>query len=272
MDHPKEATLAPELRVLLWSAPRCCSSIFERTIRELKTVKVIYEPHLKAFYYGPERRTDDNLFTISDIDPSATFQAANEALLLPYHEHQAVFAKNHAYFIEGMYEDCTKGKFAKFKHRFLIRHPSKSIPSMLRGCKECGFPESPTDNGIKQLYDLFKTVQEVDPTPVVIDADDLLMNSRELMKQYCTATGLPFEESMLNWTPGVVPDWTEFKHYKEWHGTAMMSTGFMKPTASEAALSTTGLPKEIKDAVQQVLPFYETMYAVRMKPCLGLPQ
>ena len=112
----------------------------------------------------------------------------------------------------------------------------------------------------------------MDPTPVVIDADDLLMNSRELMKQYCTATGLPFEESMLSWTPGVVLDWTEFKHYKEWHETAMMSTSFMKPTACKAALSTTGLPKEIKDAVQQALPFYEAMYAVRMKPCPGLPQ
>ena len=97
MDHPKEATLVPELRILLWSALRCCSSVFERSVRELKTVKVIYEPHQKAFYYGPERRTDNNIFTISDIDPSATFQAADEALLLPYKEHQAVFAKNHAY-------------------------------------------------------------------------------------------------------------------------------------------------------------------------------
>ena len=40
------------------------------------------------------------MFTISEIDPSATFQAADEALLLPYNEHQAVFVKNHAYFIE----------------------------------------------------------------------------------------------------------------------------------------------------------------------------
>ena len=70
-------------------------------------------------------------------------------------------------------------------------------------------------------------------------------------------------------------NWTDFKHYKEWHGTAMMSTGFVKPIASKVALlsfSTTDLPKEIKDAVQQALPFYEAMYAVKMKPCLGLPQ
>ena len=51
----------------------------------------------------------------------------------------------------------------------------------------------------------------------------------------------------------------------------MMSTGFMKPIASkEAELSpTTSLPKEVKDAVQEALPFYEAMYAVRMKPSLG---
>jgi len=259
MDHPKRETLVPELRILLWSAPRCCSSVFERSVRELKTVKVIYEPHQRAFYYGPERRTDDNILTVSDIDPSATFQAADAKLLLPYSEHQAVFAKNHAYFLEGRYEECTEGIFAKFKHTFLIRHPN---------CKQCGFPPCPSDNGFKQLFDLFKTVQEVDPHPIVIDADDLLTNARVLMEQYCTATGLPFEERMLNWTPGVVPDWTEIEHYKEWHGTVMMSTGFMKP--KEALLSsTTSLPEEAEDAedaVQQALPLYEAMYAVRMKP------
>ena len=83
----------------------------------------------------------------------------------------------------------------------------------------------------------------MDPHPIVIDADDLLTNARELMKQYCTATRLPFEERMFNWTPGDVPDWTEIEHYKELHGTVIMSTGFMKSIVSKELLlsSTTRL-------------------------------
>ena len=121
-----------------------------------------------------------------------------------------MFAKNQAFFVEGNYEQYTQGSFANLKHTFLIRNPLKSIPSYYRACNKCGFPSLPNENGIRELYDLFKTVQQVDPTPVVVDADDLLMNPRELMEQYCNATGLPFEESMLSWTPGVVSDWTEF--------------------------------------------------------------
>ena len=67
-------------------------------------------------------------------------------------------------------------------------------------------------------------------------------------------------------------DWTEFSYYKEWHETAMMSSGFMKPAPSDAALlpSTVDLSKEVEDAIQQALPLYEAMYAVRMKPTLKL--
>ena len=115
-----------------------------------------------------------------------------------------MFAKNQAFFVEGNYEQYIQGRFANLKHTFLIRSPLKSIPSCCRACNKCGFSSLPSENGIRELYDLFKTVQQVDPTPVVIDADDLLMNPRGLMEQYCNATGLPFEESMLSWTPGVV--------------------------------------------------------------------
>ena len=148
-----------------------------------------------------------------------------------YEGYQAVFIKNHAYFVEGNYKYYTKGRFAHLKHTFLIRNPNKSIPSLVKAYKMCGFSSFPGNNGIEQLYSMFKTVQLVDPSPVVIDADDLLMNPRVMMEQYCSATGLPFQETMLTWTPGIVSDWTDSAYYKVWHGrsTVMMSSGFMKP-------------------------------------------
>lgn len=268
MDTNQQHLSSPSLRVVLWSAPRSMSSVFERSIRELHDVKVVYEPHQQAFYYGPERKTDSNHPALSELNPTATFQAADEKFLQPYEGYRAVFVKNHAFFVEENYEYYTKGSFVNLKHTFLIRNPNKSIPSLIKACKACGFPSTGNDNGIEQLYNMFKTVQLVDPNPIVIDADDLLMNPRDIMEQYCSATGLPFQETMLTWTPGIVSDWTEFSYYKEWHGTAMMSSGFIKPTPSTTVLPAAAHPQEVEDTIQQVLPFYEAMYAVRMRPQL----
>ena len=46
--------------------------------------------------------------------------------------------------------------------------------------------------GIRQLYELrvYKVVQQVDPNPLVLDADDLLENPKEMMQLYCSSTGL----------------------------------------------------------------------------------
>ena len=131
--------------------------------------------------------------------------------------------------------------------------------------RTCGFPLNPEDNGIEQLYDLFKVVQQCkDRNPVIIDADDMLMNPRGIMEHYCSAVGLPFEESMLTWTPGVIKDWTyNFPLYQVWHGTAMMSSGFMKPRETKPEFN---LSKEAADAIEKALPFYDYMYAYRIKP------
>lgn len=264
MVHTQEEFLIPGVRVILWSAPRCMSSVFERSIRELKSVKVLYEPHQQAYYRGPERVTDSNHPTEAELNPTATFQAADEMLLQSYHGYEALFAKNHTYFIEGKYEQYMEGRFARFKHTFLIRHPRKSIPSYMRACKQCSFPAIPDKNGIEQLFDLFKTVQQsIDPNPVVVDADDLLMNPRSIMEQYCSAVGLPFEESMLSWTPGEVQDWMSFAHCQVWHRTAMMSSGFMKP---EEMQPESDLPRDVETAIAKALPSYNIMHAYRIKP------
>ena len=105
---------------------------FDRSIRELKSVKVIYEPHQQAYYHGPERLSEANNRIFSEINSTATFQAADAILLQPYDGYKALFAKNHAYYVEGKYQQYTEGRFAHFKHTFLIRHPRKCIPSLVR--------------------------------------------------------------------------------------------------------------------------------------------
>lgn len=265
MDHQ----LFPFRRVLLWAAPRSLSNAFERSIRELKSVKVFHEPHCEAYYYGPERKRDNtHQPTQSEIEDNiaATFEAVDAELLRHHEGYEAVFAKDLAYYIEGRYDNYVKGDFANFKHTFLIRHPQKSIPSLIRAYKRCGFSSTFDDNGIKALYDFYKIVQQnVDPHPIVIDADDLLANPKGFMEHYCRATGLRFEEQMLTWTPGDVQDWMPYKYTHVFKDTVMNSSGFMKPQEKPRANDMENLSKEAQDFIQQMLPYYEAMYSVRLQ-------
>ncbi|XP_011405766.1 PREDICTED: uncharacterized protein LOC105313771, partial [Amphimedon queenslandica] len=166
-----------QYRVVLWTAPRCLSSVFERSVRELKDVKVIYEPHQQAYFYGPERNTDGNLRATDDINPSATYKAADEELLKSHMDCRFVFIKNHAYFVERDYERYATEP--SLKHTFLIRHPAKSIVSLVKIRKKLSFDISPSVNGMQQLHDLFQIVSKhTGIVPVVIDADDLVRNPK----------------------------------------------------------------------------------------------
>ena len=258
--------LLPPRRVLLWSSPRSLSTAFERSIRELKCVKVFNEPHLRPYYYGPERnRHSTHHPDESELDDSATFEAVDSKVLSDFDGYEAVFIKDLAFYIEGRYENYVKGSFTKFRHTFLIRHPLKSIPSLLRASKKCGLSSPLDDIGFKQLYDFYEVVRlNLDPHPIVIDADDLLANPRDIMERYCKETGLPFEEQMLTWEPGVIEEWCSYIHYKEFFGTIMETSGFLKPRTDTTTVA--DLSKEAQDVYREILPYYEEMYRVRLQP------
>ena len=72
------------------------------------------------------------------------------------------------------------------------------------------------------------------------------------MERYCNRTGLPFQESMLTWSPGVIPD------CQMWHENVIKSSVFEEPKARNLA-------KELREAVEYCMPFYEAIYSARMK-------
>ena len=268
---------SPSLRIFLWSSPRCLSTAFERSIRELEGVKSIFEPHIDPYYYGPERRFQTSLDCHRfPLKHDATFQAADETLLQSYPGHSAVFCKNHAFLITHQYKHYTTGRFSGFKHTFLIRNPRKAIPSLYKARKQSSVDDD--IDGFRELYEMYETVRlNVDPHPLVIDADDLLADPKGIMQQYCEATGLTFNEGMLTWTPGVVDDWISSEHSVYWFETVMTSSGFKskpdhcgnvekEPTTLEAKAAAARLSQETRDSIDKALPFYETLYRARIKP------
>ena len=261
----------PLNRIMLWSAPRCLSSAFERAVRELQDVKTIYHPHTGPYFYGPERRTESFFHLYPEIEKryaAYTYDYADKKLLANYSNFIAVFAKSMAYSIPmEKYETYTQGKFSVYKHTFLIRNPRLSVPSFWRVCKKNGY-DFPGVLSIasQSLWELFEHVRsKTNQELVVVDACDLLRDPGATLSQYCQKTGLNYSEGMLTWKPGIVEDWTEYPLYKEWHGDAMLSSGFSRGFKKEQVEET--FPPEVEEEIQKAMPYYEAM----SKYCLIVP-
>ena len=113
--------------MILWSAPRGVYLVHLRgQLRELKSVKVLYEPHFGAFY--PE--IFDSKYT------SQAYDSAEEKLTANYDGCSAVFVKEMVYFIPK--ERLSKYMKLGFKHSILIRNPQKAIPSQWKACERLG--------------------------------------------------------------------------------------------------------------------------------------
>ena len=234
---------------------------------ELPNVKTFHEPHHDAFFFGPERSSETFVLSPDDIQPESTFEKVKQQLLFDYEECVAVFAKEMAAWMEGRYDEYVEGRFSTFKHTFLIRHPVKAIQSRYNMCKQLGLSFKTSECGFRQLYELYCVVAEkIDSNPLLVDADDLLANPKEVMKHYCSATGLPFTEKMLTWKPNVVHEgWTTFRQSHAWFKNVAESCGFIKPAEEKVVTDYSILAPEVREVVEYSLPYYEALYPLRFK-------
>ena len=154
-------------RVVLWSAPRSLSTVFERSICELENVRVVHEPHHQAFWGGKQSALDEvrqKMLEVARLDKS---------------EH--VFFKEMAFCISGRHSNYAGGEFSDFKNTFIIRHPLSIALSL----QKIWMVYEEKDNflctpslGVEELYDFYETIRVIDPNPIVIEAEDVQTNPR----------------------------------------------------------------------------------------------
>lgn len=108
---------------------------------------------------------------------------------------------------------------------------------------------------------MFEFIQSTGKPFTVIDSAILLENPKRIMQQYCAETGLPYDDKMLTWSPGVAEDWTTYKYYKDWHWNAMYSTGFNSGiTKSTEEDSSETIPAVVEEKIEKVMPYYQAMF------------
>lgn len=153
----------------------------------------------------------------------------------------------------------------QFHFTFLIRHPSRSIPSYWRCTippldKITGFydfmPDEAGYDELRRFFDFLREQKHVGPaiagehgvlpdgevSITVIDADDLLDNPEGIVEAYCKEVGIDYCPEMLNWDTEEDHQRAKdaFEKWKGFHEDAINSTS-LKPRAV-SHVSTISLP------------------------------
>jgi hypothetical protein len=232
--------------VALWAVPRSISTAFERVFVERGDFKVFHEPFSTSYYYSTERRSD----RFSDVEPKAEYRSAEvlERLLAPAEE--PVFFKDMAYHVSGF---MTPEFAGRFRNTFIIREPRAVLASLSKFWPDFTFEEA----GYEELHRLFGYSAELGQEPVVVDASDLSEDPEGIVATYCEKIGVPFIPEALTWEPREVPEW---EMWDEWHEDAQKSTGIGKVSRKEVELS-----EELEEVSHRCLPYYEAMYAKRIR-------
>ena len=267
------------VKVAAWGVPRSLSSVLTQCISSKGTAEVFFESYCTAAHGGPEKtfKTPGNMPN-SVRNPQFTFKYVKEQLEADYPGRDIVFLKGMAYALCNKYDRLPEG----FHHTFLIRHPGRVFPSLVR--LAAGFPfifgkvsfkelNPGPGQGYKEQWDLFQYVtNELKQPAIVVDADDLLANPASVMKQYCDKIGFTFSEDMLSWEPNLVKKqkWhiarsqmlanTIVGQYKR----AFASTGFEGRASKE--INYDNESDEVKASIEYCLPFYNQLSEHKINP------
>ena len=291
------------VRVFLWAIPRTLSTIFEKCMSHVEGVQVVNEPYYFAQQFGPEAKVWENQDTwiktrkamdwgeAMDLPNKPgwftqsvyTYKWVKETLEAPFPGKSVVFVKDMCQSIINNLDMMAQG----YRHTFLIRHPHKVFSSWAIATKnfvqgdektfrfsQVGEPVCPKKYGYGEQYELMVYLrQHGEPNPIIIDADDLQRSPVSIMRQYCEAIGMPFNENMLQWPPGidVMDNWIVNKTFVAINKTsaggfydgAFNSTYFLPPSKIPARED---LSDDLLPLVDASMPYYEQLYDMRIRP------
>lgn len=294
--------------VFLWALPRSVSTALTKCMSFVDGVQVWNEPYLYSHhnekYQDPValekmakvgmnfQDVEKILKPIIDSVPVGkrmknalfTFSWVKNQLETQDPEKEVIFVKDMAHVLNNKYEYLPTAR--KFRHTFLIRHPSRMYPSfrkmMLATMSEdkrsaadivLDVPLYEVDKIYKYAYDLWKyTKQNLDPNAIVIDGTELATYPEKLLPKYFEAVGISFKEKYLTWdpSPDIITDWkTALEpvvavYHFGFIKSAVDSSHFIAP--DEKASSPDDMTPDVIKCIDESLPYYNEMFKHRIKP------
>ncbi|XP_072017001.1 uncharacterized protein [Amphiura filiformis] len=287
-------------KVILWSTPRSLSSALTKCLSFVPKSVIWFEPYVSAMFYGsdahvelPGSQTKDgrdiHTQTKQIIIPDGvgfdsdkcSYKWCQEQLEIDYPGKNVVFVQAKARAISTRFDAIPRG----YKHSFLIRNPLKVFLSWKKAIHKVMKPgtaletfklstESKLPSGyfFKEMYDLYQhIIENYESNPIILDADDLLMNPGGVLKAYCNAMDIPYTDDLLHWDPSddVIMTWNVSRSLLKlqqldaftFQDKAFTSSEFLKPSKGP---SREDLNEDDLQCVDFCMPYYEKMYEKRL--------
>jgi len=146
---------------------------------------------------------------------------------------------------------------SEITHTFIIRAPSQIAAS----CYALQGPRlTLAEIGLEYAYDLYQAILAAGGAqPVIVDSDDLIADPAATMAAYCAATGIPFRQAALHWSPGERYEW---RQSARWHKRVSQSSGFtLSPTSYEVTTANNTMLARYSAHHE---PFYRALRAHRI--------
>jgi hypothetical protein len=250
--NPRPFTPENPLRLAMWSGPRNLSTALMRSWENRDDTFVCDEPFYAHYLVKTKRPHPMAAEVIASQEND--WKKVADWITGPVPGGKTVFYQKQM--SHHLLPDMGREWLTKLAHAFLIRDPREVLASLDEKFER---PQLP-DTGYPQQAEIFEFIREQSGILCpVVDARDLLTNPRSVLSQLCAAVGLPFQERMLSWPSG--PRETDGIWAKHWYDSVNRSTRFQPYTAKDRPL-----PPHLRDLHEECRPFYEKLYALRIKP------
>lgn len=236
-------------RISLWSGPRNVSTALMYSFRQRSDTTVVDEPlyaYSLAEFDIPHPGREEVL-AAQDTDGE---KVVREVLLGPV-PTPVVFFKNMARHLEGL----DRAFLAEMHNVILTRDPAEMLPSLIKQV-----PEPDLDmTGLPMQVSLLDSILEEGNNPLVLDARIVLSHPAAVLERLCDRVGIPFEEGMLSWPAGPVPEDGVWARY--WYDSVHRSTGFAPYRSKHETV-----PERLQPLLAQATPLYERLFAYALRP------
>jgi hypothetical protein len=163
--------------------------------------------------------------------------------LLSFDEKPIYFIKHMTHHLLNLNLDFLE----EMQHILLTREPKAMIASF---SKVIPYPTA-KDLGYEDHIKLMAVFKQRGIPFHVVDSKEILEQPKERLKEVCNAVGIPFFESMLNWSAGARKEdglWA-----KHWYANVHASTSFQKPNKREKSV----LRADLKELARDSLRLYQ---------------
>lgn len=238
----------PAVRINLWSGPRNVSTAIMYAFAQRDDTQVVDEP-LYGYYLrlsGAQHPGREEVLAAMDNDGE---RVVREVILGPS-DRPVILFKQMAHHLAGL----DWSFLAQTQNVLLVRDPADVVRSLRHQIPE---PQL-GDTGMAMQADLLDHLRGLGQEAPVLDARELLADPRHVLAELCSRLGLEFDEAMLKWQAGRLPEdgvWAP-----HWYHNIHRSTGFQAYPEK-----TDPVPTELEPLVRECQPYYDRLlrHAIR---------